>query len=336
MSVVRLSIDSDAPFDWPALLSYLAPRATPGVEGVEGGRYRRRIEIGGEEATLAITADGAQRLQVEVDGGVALPELESRLRRTFDLGADLRTIASHLRRDPRLAALLERRPAARVAGAFDPFELAVRAILGQQVSVAAATLLAGRLAARCARSPDPCRSDGLTYLFPGPREILSADLSNMGMPGARVRSIQRLSEAAEAQPALLASSGDYRRDVDRLKALPGIGEWTAQYIALRALGHHDAFPASDIGLLRAMSVDGVRPSPAELTGMADQWRPYRGYAAMLLWGGPGGATPGTGEDTLSSRDAVGDNAFRGEASAPSERLPDFPTLRNRTPDDDAT
>ena len=225
---------------------------------------------------------------------MALPELEKRLRRMFDLGADLPAIAEHLRRDPRLAALLERRPAARVAGAFDPFELAVRAILGQQVSVTAATRLAGRLAARCARSPDPSRDDGLTWLFPGPREILAADLSDMGMPGARVRCIQRLSEAVEAQPDLLASSGDYERDVARLKALPGIGEWTAQYIALRALGHRDAFPASDLGLLRAMSVDGVRPSPAELAGMAQRWRPYRGYAAMLLWSSPAGAAPPRG------------------------------------------
>ena len=216
----------------------------------------------------------------------AFPELEARLRRMFDLDADLPVIAAHLRRDPRLANLLASRPAARVAGAFDAFELAVRAILGQQVSVAAATRLAGRLAARCARCADPWRSDGLTYLFPGPRDILSADLSNMGMPGARVRSIQRLSEAVEAEPDLLASSGDHERDIERLRALPGIGDWTAQYIALRALGHRDAFPASDIGLLRAMSVDGVRPSAAELAELAESWRPWRGYAAMLLWSGP--------------------------------------------------
>ena len=290
MNVVRLPIDARAPFDWPALLSYFEVRATPGVERVRDGRYRRRIEQDGEELTIEIDADGKRQLRVEVDRVAAFPELEARLRRMFDLDAHLPAIAAHLRRDPRLANLLESRPAARVAGAFDAFELAVRAILGQQVSVAAATRLAGRLAARCARSADPWRSDGLTYLFPGPREILSADLSNMGMPGARVRSIQRLSEAVETDPALLTSSGDYERDIERLKALPGIGDWTAQYIALRALGHRDAFPASDIGLLRAMSVDGVRPTPAELADSAEAWRPYRGYAAMLLWRGPDSAT----------------------------------------------
>ena len=291
MSTVHLSIDAGASLDWPGLLSYFAPRATPGVEYVEGGCYRRRVEVDGRQATLRIRADGAQRLRVAIEGGVSPAEIEARLRRMFDLDADLPAISSHLRRDPRLAPLLEHRPALRVAGTFDPFELAVRATLGQQVSVAAATRLAGRLAARCARSAEPERSDGLIYLFPVPREILSADLSNMGMPGARVRSIQALSTAVESDPALLVSRGDYARDVLRLKTLPGIGDWTAEYIALRALGHRDAFPARDIGLLRAMSVDGVRPSPAELSEMAQGWRPYRGYAAMLLWSDPGRSSP---------------------------------------------
>ena len=291
MKVIRLSVDPRVPFDWPAVLSYFEARATPGVECVRNGRYRRRIVQDGEELTIAINAGGKRHLRVEVDRVVALPDLEARLRRTFDLDANLPAITAHLRRDPRLASRLASGPAARVAGAFDAFELAVRAILGQQVSVAAATRLAGRLAARCARSADPQRSDGLTYLFPGPREILSADLSNMGMPGARVRSIQRLSEAVEANPALLASSGDHERDIERLRALPGIGDWTAQYIALRALDHRDAFPASDIGLLRAMSVDGVRPTPAELAEVAEAWRPWRGYAAMLLWSRPDSAPP---------------------------------------------
>ena len=291
MNVIRLSIDPRAAFDWQATLSYFTPRATPGVERIEDGCYRRRAEIDGEEAAIRISADGPRHLRVESDGASMLPELEARVRHMFDLDADLQAVAAHLRRDPRIAPLLSGRPALRVAGAFDAFELAVRAILGQQVSVAAATRLAGRLAARCARSADPGRRDGLTWLFPGPREILSADLSNMGMPEARVRSIQRLSEAVESDPELLVSSGDHARDVERLTALPGIGDWTAQYIALRALGHRDAFPASDIGLLRAMSTHGKRPSPAELTAMAEEWRPYRGHAAMLLWSLPGGASP---------------------------------------------
>lgn len=289
MKIIRLPVRPRTSFDWPAVLSYFEARATPGVERVEGECYRRRFEFAGEELTIEVRADGTRHLRVEVDRVAAFPELEARMRRVFDLDADLPAIAAHLRRDPRLANLLASRPAARIAGAFDAFELAVRAILGQQVSVAAATRLAGRLAARCARSADPWRSDGLTYLFPGPRDILSADLSSMGMPGARVRSIQRLSEAVEADPDLLASSGDHARDIERLRALPGIGDWTAQYIALRALGHRDAFPASDIGLLRAMSVDGVRPTPAELTELAEAWRPWRGYAAMLLWSGPDSA-----------------------------------------------
>ncbi len=291
MNFIRLAIPTPPRFDWPGLLSYLGPRATPGVERVEGGCYRRRIELAGEDLTIGIGADGARHLRVEVDRAVALPELKARLRQVFDLDADLDAVSAHLRRDPWLATLLASRPTLRIPGAFDPFELAVRAILGQQVSVAAATGLAGRLAARCARSADPEREDGLAWLFPGPREILSADLSNMGMPGARVRSIVRLAEAVAADPHLLASSGDCERDIERLKGLPGVGDWTAQYVALRALGHRDAFPASDLGLRRAMSVGGVRPSAAELIDRAQAWRPWRGHAAMLLWSSPGAGAP---------------------------------------------
>jgi len=288
MSVSHLNLDSRGPFDWQGALSWFAPRAIPGVEQVRGARYRRRFEDDGVEATFCVGAAGSRKLRVWVEGSAPPAVLAPRLRRMFDLDADLPAITNHLALDPRLRGRLRNRLAPRVAGAFDSFEVAVRAILGQQVSVAAATRLAERLAVRCARSPDPGRDDGLAFLFPRPRDILCADLSAMGMPGARVRSILHLSEAAEADPALLAPSGDYGADVERLKALPGIGEWTAQYIALRALGHRDAFPASDIGLLRAMSVDGIRPSPAELTDIAEAWRPYRGHAAMLLWSLPVG------------------------------------------------
>ncbi len=313
MSVSRLSLDARGPFDWQGALAWFAPRAIPGVEQVRDGRYRRRFENDGAEATFSVGAIGDRGLRVSIEGALPPAALAPRLRRMFDLDADLPAITNHLKRDPRLAGSLGNRFAPRAAGAFDAFELAVRAILGQQVSVAAATLLAGRLVARCARCPAPSRDDGLAFLFPRPRDILSADLSDMGMPGARVRSILHLSEAAGADPALLAPSGDHGADVERLKALPGIGEWTAQYIALRALGHRDAFPASDIGLLRAMSVDGVRPSPAELEEIAEAWRPYRGHAAMLLWSLPAGAG-----DSGSGRKATrsGSKRRRGEAGTP--------------------
>lgn len=302
MSVSRLNLDARGTFDWQGTLSWLAPRAIPGVEQVRGARYRRRFEDDGVESTFCVGTAGSRKLSVGIEGIASPAALASRLRRMFDLDADLPAITNHLALDPQLGRHLRNRFAPRVAGAFDSFEVAVRAILGQQVSVAAATRLAERLVVRCARSPEPWRDDGLTFLFPRPRDILSADLSAMGMPGARVRSIQHLSEATEADPALLAPSGNYGADVERLKALPGIGEWTAQYIALRALGHRDAFPASDIGLLRAMSVGGVRPSPAELTEIAEAWRPYRGHAAMLLWSLPTGTSDsGSGRKATPSR-----------------------------------
>jgi AraC family transcriptional regulator of adaptative response / DNA-3-methyladenine glycosylase II len=171
-----------------------------------------------------------------------------------------------------------------VPGAWDGFELAVRAVLGQQITVTAARQLAGRLVAAHGERSAPADGGGLTTVFPSPARLAAADPASFGMPRARASALIALAASAAADARLFEPDQDLDGAVARLRALPGIGEWTAQYIALRALREPDAFPAADIGLLRAMTgADGVRPTPAALLARAESWRPWRAYAAQHLW-----------------------------------------------------
>jgi AraC family transcriptional regulator of adaptative response / DNA-3-methyladenine glycosylase II len=195
-------------------------------------------------------------------------------------------IGGHLSQDPVLAPLVLARPGLRVPGAWEGFELAVRAILGQQITVAAATRLAGKLAAsHGATIADPVALElGLTHVFPTPKQLAGADLAMIGMPNARRMALSSMAAAVVADPLIFGPRRGLDEAIAQLRSLPGIGEWTAQYIAMRELREPDAFPAADIGLMRAMSAgDGVRPSPAALLAHAEQWRPWRAYAALHLW-----------------------------------------------------
>jgi AraC family transcriptional regulator of adaptative response / DNA-3-methyladenine glycosylase II len=185
-----------------------------------------------------------------------------------------------------LAPLVGARPGLRVPGAWDGFELAVRAILGQQISVVAARRLAGLLVHAMGETvTDPVAIDqGLTHVFPSPQRVARADLSVIGMPNTRRSALTSLAAAVVADRLIFGPRGSLEEAVAQLRSLPGVGEWTAQYIAMRALREPDAFPAADIGLLRAMrDRNGKRPTPAELLTSAEQWRPWRAYAALHLW-----------------------------------------------------
>lgn len=274
------------PYDWPAALAFLAHRAIEGMEQVEGDVYRRTIHLDGVCGTVAIAHDEAGaglhvtiRLPVDVADAIA-----GRLRRMFDLDVDPRVVAEYLARDPSLAPLLAARPGLRVLGGWDVFEVAARAIIGQQVAVARARVLLGILVHRCGGEL-PGGADGtLRRVFPTARQVLDGDLSAMGMPGARVTALKTMAEAALADPRLFERAHSIEQTVTRLRATGGIGDWTAHYIAMRACREPDAFPAGDVGLLRGGSdAAGRRPSPAELTVRADRWRPWRAYAAQHLW-----------------------------------------------------
>jgi len=213
----------------------------------------------------------------------ALPAIIARLRRVFDLAADPRAIAAHLAQDPALAPLVEARPGLRVPGAWDGFELAIRAVLGQQITVVAAAKLAGRLVA--AHGEPFKEPDGeLTHIFPRPAALASADLASLGMPKSRATALSAVAAAVLADPHLFDRTGGLEDAVERLRAIRGVGEWTAQYIALRQLREPDAFPAADLGLMRAIARhDGRAHSSTELLDRAKGWRPWRAYAAQHLW-----------------------------------------------------
>jgi AraC family transcriptional regulator of adaptative response / DNA-3-methyladenine glycosylase II len=211
-----------------------------------------------------------------------LIQLAERVRRMFDLNADPLRVAHVLSRDPYLRALVRSRPGLRVPGAWDEFELAVRAILGQQVSVRAATTLAGRLAQRFGRAVD-VSGPGLTHLFPDPHALASADLGAIGLTKSRAETIRGLARAVVGGTLTLDTSRGLEDGVERLAALPGIGEWTAQYVALRAFGDPDAFPFADLGLRRALANGAGLPSARAVARIAETWRPWRAYAAVHLW-----------------------------------------------------
>ena len=285
-SRLTLRLPYRPPYDWAGVLAFLTRRAIPGVESVDGGVYRRTISLDGTQGIVEIraTAEAFLVATITVDRLSALSAIATRLRGLFDLDADPEPIAAHLGRDPALARRFSVRPGLRVPGAWDPFELAVRAMLGQQVSVSAASTLAGRLAATFGeRLSTPDSGGGLRVLFPEATTLAHTDLSSIGVPRGRAAAISSLAAAVMRDPALLRTASSGEDTVARLAALPGIGAWTAEYIAMRALREPDAFPASDLGLLRAMRGHLTRPSPALLQRRAERWRPWRAYAAMLLW-----------------------------------------------------
>jgi DNA-3-methyladenine glycosylase II len=276
---VRLRLDYQAPYDWPAMLGFLAARAVVGMETVVDGVYSRSIGLKGVHGTVSVWPGDGDALEVELDfpDAAAVPEIVERLRRLFDLDADLPTMQRHLAADPLLAPLIAERPGLRVPGAWDGLELAFRAVLGQQITVVGAIRLAGKLLAQYG---EPLRSSvpGLTHVFPRAAVLANADLAALGMPKSRGRTLSGVAQASLDDPLLFESG------TARLLALHGIGDWTAQYIALRMLRDMDGFPTGDVGLLRALEVlEGERMTARELSARAEAWRPFRGYATQVLW-----------------------------------------------------
>lgn len=277
------------PYDWEAMLDHLAARAIEGVEVVADDVYRRTVWHDGQVGLVEIAHEAEKHnlaVTIRFPCVRALPAILARVRRVFDVDADIETIGAHLSADPFLAPLVAQRPGLRAPGGWDGFELAVRAVLGQQVTVQAARRLAGQLVSLCG---EPLRdlhtaAPGLTHAFPSAAHLAAASLDTLGMPGSRRATLRALADAALADPHLFHPFGSVDEAIARLRAIRGVGEWTAQYIALRALREPDAFPATDIGLLRgAATDDGARPTPPDLLQRAEPWRPWRAYAAQHLW-----------------------------------------------------
>ncbi len=283
---LTLSLPYRAPLDWKSLLDFMRLRATPEVESVDGNCYRRTIVInhirGIIEARPA-TSGNEILLRVYLGDTTSLIHVAQRVRSLFDLAADPSEIESVLTSQPRMAAPLRRWPGLRVPGAWDGFELAVRAILGQQISVQGATTLAGRLAARYGEPIPEGKSMGLMRLFPKPEVLAKRDLSKIGITTARITSIRRLARLVDQGNLKLDGSADPAQTKAQLMSIPGIGPWTAEYIAMRALRDPDAFPVSDLGLRKGASRGENPLTTKQLEKLSESWRPWRAYAAMHLW-----------------------------------------------------
>lgn len=275
------------PYDWELLLKFLAARAIAGVEAVTPESYSRVVELDGAAGTIEVTHAPEQsslRATVRFPRLAALPAIIARIRRQFDLGAEPAAIAAALSADPVLEPLVAARPGLRVPGGWDGFEIAVRAVLGQQITVAAATKLASRIVATLGMPmAEQSGVSGLSHVFPRPERFEAEALAALGMPRARALSLAGLAQAVQADGRLFEPRRDLGEAVEHLRMLPGIGEWTAQYIAMRALGESDAFLAADIGVQRSFAGEGRRPSASQLLARAERWRPWRAYAVFYLW-----------------------------------------------------
>jgi AraC family transcriptional regulator of adaptative response / DNA-3-methyladenine glycosylase II len=234
---VQIRLPFRPPFRWNAIATFLGDRAIAGIESFDGIRYVRgpvMIEVWDRHSCLSMTGG--------IDGDIV------RARRMFDLDADPMAIDEHLRKDKLLRPLLKKRPGPRVPGAWEPFEVAVRAIVGQQITVRATTTIMNRC-------------------------FVTSEWS--GMPKSRINAIRAL------DPSILARGATLDETIERLTSLPGVGPWTAHYIAMRALGESDAFPHTDLGLRKAAAAIGI--DPGKLLARAERWRPWRAYAAIALW-----------------------------------------------------
>lgn len=290
---ITLKLPYTPPYDWTALLEFLAGRAIPGVEAVQSRQYWRAFQLEGVQGLVEVHPDPVADQLLATIHATKIPPvgvIVARLRRLFDLDTEIIRIDQHLSTDPLMASRVRARPGLRVPGAWDLFELTVRAILGQQISVAAATTLSGRLVAALGESltEDMARlsnGTGISRIFPTPAAVMAADLGSIGLTRAREKALQTLAVAMQ-EDRLAFSAHTLDSIIKNLCELPGIGPWTAHYIAMRGYRDPDAFPHSDLGLLRALETESGRPSPAEMLMLAEAWRPWRAYAAMRLWAQP--------------------------------------------------
>jgi AraC family transcriptional regulator of adaptative response / DNA-3-methyladenine glycosylase II len=275
-----LELSFRPPLAWDALIGFLGARAVPGVEELRDGVYRRTVPGEQDSAVVEARLAGPAAIQLDVEGA-ASGRFERLAREAFDLDADPTAVAECLGRDPILARVLGSVPGLRVPGTFDPFELAVRAVLGQQVSVQGARTLSGRLVERFGTElPEP--SGGLTHVFPRPEALADAPVETIGMPRARGETIRLIAQAMVGGLDL-SPAAPWAETRARLLAIRGIGPWTADYVAMRVLRDPDAFPAADLGLRHALAANGRRLSPAEVERCSAPWRPWRAYAVMYLW-----------------------------------------------------
>ena len=287
----KLTLSYRPPYDWEGMLAFFGQRAIPGVERVDGDTYRRTIRLAETCGSIAVrhaSRGYALELDVSMEDNRELMGVVERVRRMFDLDANPQAIHRILSRDPLLASRLRRHPGLRLPGSWDPFEAAVRAVVGQQISVRAAITQLGRIT-RLVGARVENGDEALTHYFPQAVDLAAADLETIGMPRKRKATLSTL--------ARQTASGTLPRDaaeglsslLEGLTALPGVGDWTANYVAMRGFSEPDAFPAADLGIRNALREGDCRPTVSQVIARAAAWRPWRAYAAIYLWMGEEGA-----------------------------------------------
>lgn len=284
---VRLRLSYRPPFDWVTMGRFLGSRAIPGVESWDGARYRRVVDIGGTAGLIDVEHDEARSEIVAVLRSERLPSLlyvSSRLRAMFDLDSDPAAVLQVLGADDGFRSLAERQRGARVPGAWDPFEVMVRAVVGQQISVDAARKVVARIADVHGRPVAGFEDVGLFRGFPGPAELVAAPLEDLGATRRGAEAIRALARLQLDDVLVTAAARGTEQLLEALCSINGVGPWTAGYIALRGFGEPDAFPAGDLGLRKgAARMFGEIPSARDLERRAERWRPWRSYAALQLW-----------------------------------------------------
>lgn len=281
-----LSLSYRPPFDWARMLGFFEARAIPGVEWVNHGAYHRTIRLNDTTGTICVTHAArahALQLTMALSDNRDLMVVVERVRRMFDLDANLGAIHEVLTMDPLLKKIVKKHQGLRLPGTWDPFEIAVRAVVGQQISVKGARTLAGRIAAMTGPQCDVPGQLPLSVFFPTAQELTSQNLDGIGMPAKRIATIKALSRLVADRGLHVFANAPIDEFTARVTRIPGIGDWTAHYIAMRAWGEPDAFPAGDLGILRALQQGERRLTPKQVRERAENWRPWRAYAAIHLW-----------------------------------------------------
>ena len=282
---LQLTLRYTPPYSWFWTRNYFRTRALRNVELVSDHRYQRSFELNGRGGYLIVEHlpdQSAFRVDIVYPELSALAVIVSRVRQMLDLDCNMQSINQSLKQDGRLLGPVRENPGIRIPGCWDPFELAIRAILGQQVSVEGGTTLASRLVRKLGR-PLAGAPEGLSLLFPRPEDIAAADLSDIGIPRSRQELLKSFSARAMKDPDFLRRPAQLEDVVQNLCALKGIGPWTANYIAMRGLREPDAFPVNDLGLIKALGLEQNSKSSLGMLQIAEKWRPFRGYATMYLW-----------------------------------------------------